>query len=195
MGARAWRLLCVLWLVHIAVLGCGSKLTRFEAGTRPGLGAHYLHEERQYRILDPAAGNQSRWQPAQVPGADLAFRSRDGSSSMSLVAECSRKAADPMILARHLVIGVPERNLRQAGPALVDGVRAWSQTFDTDLEGVAVRVKTVTAATPRCSYDWILVASGSFDALEREFDTWWRSFQYGEDAASGDDPERGEASE
>jgi hypothetical protein len=80
-------------------------------------------------------------------------------------------------MARHLVIGLPERTLRQAGPVAVGNWPGWTQTFDTLQEGTTVRVKTVTLTTNHCAIDWILTAAEGFEAAEPSFDRWWSSFR------------------
>ena len=42
-----------------------------------------------------------------------------------------------------------------------------------------MRIKTVTLVLDDCSFDWILVAAGPFEAAEAAFDDWWASFHLG----------------
>jgi hypothetical protein len=76
--------------------------------------------------------------------------------------------------------------VQQAGPAVVDGRDAWTQTFDTP-EGV--RIKTVTVVAGDCVIDWILAAqqNPSFGDAERAFDTWWSASRLPEEAAGSEE--------
>ena len=93
-------------------------------------------------------------------------------------------------MARHLVMGLPQRTLVAAGPIEVDGRNAWTQTFDTLEAGRGARLKTVTLVLDRCTLDWILMAAGSppFEEAERAFDAWWQGFRLAPEAnpAEGD---------
>lgn len=120
---------------------------------------------------------QPPWTPVSIEGTDLAYRG-PGAVLMSFQSRCGRPQAAPQIMARHLVIGLPERQLRQAGPVAVGEWRGWSQVFDTLERGRAVRVKTVTIVAGRCTFDWVLSAREDFEKAQIVFDTWWQSFAY-----------------
>ena len=91
---------------------------------------------------------------------------------------CRRPVAPPSILARHLLIGVPDREQLGSEAVQVGPWAGWSQTFDTLQEGIAIRVKTVTIVAGRCAVDWILTSQWGFDEVEPSFDGWWQSFRY-----------------
>jgi hypothetical protein len=91
-------------------------------------------------------------------------------------------------MARHLMIGIPERTLRQAGPVLVAGHSGWTQTFDARLEGRTVRIQTVTLVTPSCAYDLMLVAAGDPDTAQRAFEAWVGGFAVAEVDTAGRAP-------
>lgn len=116
------------------------------------------------------------WQRFELEGAALAFR-RGGTETLSLQTRCGRSLSTPQIMARHLMIGIPERTLRQAGPAQVAGHAAWTQTFDARLEGRTVRVQTVTLLAAGCAYDFLMVASGETEPVARVFESWVESFK------------------
>jgi hypothetical protein len=162
-----------LGIALLTLPGCAHDLVAVDGGwrsTRDG-----------YRIGAPGAG----WERFELDGAALAFR-EGGARSMSLQARCRRPVAEPGILARHLVIGIPEHTLRQAGPTQVAGRSGWTQTFDARLEGRTARVKTVTLVAAGCAYDFVLVASRGFEVGERDFDAWIASFSPPElDTAGG----------
>jgi hypothetical protein len=124
-----------------------------------------------YAIGAPGAG----WERFDLEGAALALR-RGGSETMSLQARCGRPVAEPAIMARHLLIGIPERTLRQAGPTSVAGRSAWTQTFDARLEGRTVRIQSVTLVASGCTYDFLLVAAGDPEPAQRVFESWVASF-------------------
>jgi hypothetical protein len=122
-------------------------------------------------ISNPGAG----WERFDLEGADLAFR-QGGSETMSLQARCGRPVTSPQIMARHLMIGIPERTLRQAGPYLVADRSGWMQTFDARVEGRMVRIQTVTLVDADCAYDFVLVAAGDPGPAQRDFEAWVEDF-------------------
>ena len=87
--------------------------------------------------------------------------------------------------------GLPERTLIAAGPTLVDGRDAWTQTFDTVQDDVSVRVKTVTLVVAGCSFDWILMTAADFEPAEQAFDAWWGSFRLDPRYDEASDEEQG----
>lgn len=107
---------------------------------------------------------------------------------MSLQARCGQPVASPAIMARHLMIGIPERTLRQAGPFLVAGRSGWTQTFDARLEGRTVRIQTVTLVTSGCAYDLMLVAAGDPEPAQRSFQAWVEGFTVSEVDTAGRTP-------
>ena len=156
-------------LLAVTLIGAGC------AGPIKELDGGYHHRRHGYRI-DAPGGPGGAWQRIEVEHAQLAFR-RPGPSIVSLLSRCGRPVADPALMARHLVIGLPNRDLVQAGPLVVAGRDAWTQTFDTVQDGVSVRVKTVTLVVGDCTLDWILSASGPFEPAEAAFDAWWQSIR------------------
>ena len=163
--SRAW--VGLLGAVLIGA-GCASNpISRTEGG--------YRHRRHDYTIARPDGPGEA-WQRVTADGAVLAFR-RPGPESMGLQSRCGRPVAEPVFMARHLLIGLREHALVAAGPTQVDGRKAWTQTFDTLQEGVFLRVKTVTLVAAGCSFDWILMTAGSFEPAEQAFDAWWGSFR------------------
>jgi hypothetical protein len=152
-----------LGLTLLLLPACARDLVAENAGWRSTRGG--------YSIGTPGAG----WERFDLEGAALALR-RGGSESMSLQARCGHPVASPAIMARHLMIGIPERTLRQAGPTTVAGRSAWAQTFDARVEGRAVRIQSVTMVASGCAYDFLLVAAGDPESAQREFEAWVESF-------------------
>src|SRR5262245_36390713 len=124
--------------------------------TSPGACAHdpefangEWHSARTgFRIGVPgatavSAGETStgEWKRFDLDGALLAYR-RGGLENMSLQARCGRPVTEAAIMARHLVIGIPERTLREGGPREIAGRTGWLQTLDARLDGRTVRIKT-----------------------------------------------------
>jgi hypothetical protein len=142
-----------------------------------------------FRIAEPAAvgGPDSAWERFDLEGAALAFR-RGKLETMSLQARCGRPVTSPVLLARQLVIGIPERTLRQAGPVVVAGQSGWTQTLDVRFENRTARLKTVTLVAGGCAYDLMLVANGEFEPVERVFDAWVDSFALSGVASAGGAP-------
>lgn len=177
--SRAW-----VGLLGALLIGAGcasSPMSQIEGG--------YRHRRHDYTIAKPGGPGEA-WRLVSVEDAALAFR-RPGPESMSLQSRCGRPVAAPVFMARHLVIGLPERTLVAAGPTQVDGRDAWTQTFDTVQGGVSVRVKTVTLVADGCSFDWILATAAAFEPAEQAFDAWWGSFRLDARYDEGADEDRG----
>jgi hypothetical protein len=163
--SRAWVGLLGVLLVGA---GCaGSPILRVEGG--------YRHHRHDYTIAKPGGPGEA-WQRVRLDDAALAFR-RPGPESISLQSRCGRPVAPAAFMARHLVIGLPDRTPIAEGPIQVAGREGWTQTFDTVKDGVSVRVKTVTLVVADCSFDWILATPAAFEPAEQAFDAWWSSFR------------------
>lgn len=171
-GYRVLR--AAAWVCVAVSLGCASDPITTQ-------GPRYRHRTLGYEIGFPSS-QFAEWERFEVKGADLAFRTRSQdsgpaeTSTMSLQSACRKTAADPSMLARHLRIGLDQPKLLSSGPVEVDGRDAWQQVFDTREQDHSVRVKTVTVLAGGCTFDWILIARGDFEPLERSFDAWWASF-------------------
>ena len=157
------------WAGLLAILlvgtGCAGGIARTNEGYRPrGHG---------YTIAAPN-GPGAPWKRVDVDGARLTFRP-PGPESLSLLSRCGRPVAAPQLMARHLLIGLGEREFVSSAPLEVAGHSGWSQVFETTREGVRVRVKTVTLVVGRCAFDWVLASAGSFETAEAAFDAWWES--------------------
>jgi hypothetical protein len=147
--------------------GCLGPLAAVEGGWR--------HRRHAYTIGRPD-GPGAAWERIEVEGALLAFR-RPGGETISMQSRCGRPVASAQLMARHLVIGIRERELVADGPVPVDGRSGWSQSFDMRQEGVRVRVKTVTLVAGECAFDWVLATRGPAEPAEAAFDAWWQSFR------------------
>lgn len=135
----------------------------------------YRHRQLGWEIAAPT-GPDGYWKPAAVAGADLAFQGGRG-EHISLTARCGRALAPAWVLARHLLIGIPDHRLRASGRLESEVGEGWVQIFDARAKQGTVRVKTVTRVAGECSYDWVLAAREGFEESEPGFDAWWRSFQ------------------
>lgn len=149
--------------------GCVGPVSETTAGFR--------HRRHDYRIAAPD-GPGASWQRVSVEGATLAF-TRPGPETVSLVSRCGKPVAEPQLMARHLMMGLRERTMLVSAPLVVEGRKAWTQTFEMERDAGRVRVKTVTLVAGGCTFDWILASAGSFDLAERAFDAWWQSFRLG----------------
>jgi hypothetical protein len=171
-GARRVRRARATWagvlLVVPALWGCAatSPLTPSDGGFR--------NLRHGYWVGVPPAGDPP-WEPEDIAGALLAYRSADVHITFS--SRCGEPITKPALLARHLRIGIPANVVREAGPVALGEVSGWQQVFDADAEGGAVRVKTVTFAANGCALDWILIAREAerFEQAERDFDAWWHT--------------------
>ncbi len=172
---RKARLLGFLAL-GLVLEACSAKLAAYgEEGT-----VGFRHRTIGYTIAMPDWGELAPWRRNEVEGVDLVFSdpSNGDRSSMSLLSECRPSKAQPGALARHLTIGISDRQVESAGPVALAGDPGWSQTFVTLQDGVSVRVKTVTVVSLHCTFDWVLVMPGPFGGAELVFDRWWASFEF-----------------
>jgi hypothetical protein len=149
------------------VVGCASNLIRTETGFR--------NPRHGYSIGIPG-GPGAEWERIEIEGAWVAFR-RPGSETMSLQSRCGKPVAHPAIMARNLVVGIGEREILQAGPAIVAGTNGWIQTFETRPGDVTIRVTTVTAVIDDCSFDWTLATRGESPRASHAFEVWWGTFE------------------
>ncbi|MGI9590903.1 MAG: hypothetical protein ACR2P8_06015 [Myxococcota bacterium] len=133
----------------------------------------FSHRRHDYTIGRAPAG----WERVDVDGAAIAYRRAH--NTMSLQSRCGKPVAKPQLMARHLVIRLPDRTVVSAGPVPVAGRSGWAQVFDTAEHEVSVRVKTVTLVAQDCTFDWVLASTADFEAAESEFDAWRESFQLG----------------
>lgn len=160
------RRLCAAVLGLVLNFGCAGDFAAIDGGFR--------HRNHGYTLGMPN-GPGPPW--ARVEGKDLklGFR-RPGPQTISVQSRCGQPLTSPSILARHLLIGVSPRTLREAGPTEVDGRSAWTQTFDA---GGGVRLKTVTTVMDDCVIDWILAApaGANFELAEPAFDRWRATFR------------------
>ena len=155
-----------LVLVLALLLGCASDFLAIDGGFR--------HSAHGYTLGLPN-GPGPPWMRVRVEDAQIAFR-RPGPQTISVQSRCGQPLTSPSILARHLLIGVSPRTLREAGPTEVDGRSAWTQTVDA---AGGVRLKTVTTVMDDCVVDWILAApaGANFELAERAFDRWRATFR------------------
>jgi hypothetical protein len=179
---RNSRLLGFL-VLGLVLQACSAKLAPYgEQGT-----VGFRHRTIGYRIAMPDWGDLPPWRRSEVEGADLVFSdpSNGERSSMSLLSECRPSKAHPGALARHLTIGISDRQVESSGPVALAGDPGWSQTFVTRQDGVSVHVKTVTVVSLRCTFDWVLVMPGPFGGMELVFDRWWASFEFDPEPVDG----------
>jgi hypothetical protein len=163
-GPRPTRCLAAA-LALVLVNGCASDMQ-----WRDGRA---VHRELGFSVATPPGG---AWERVAVEGAWLAYRHPAG-AHMSLQTRCFRRYLNAQLRARHLLIGVAPRTLRQSGPVSVGPYGGWSQRVDVGEGPTPIRLKTLTLLIEDCAYDWLLTAHDDFDALEPVFDAWWQSFE------------------
>ncbi len=155
--------------------GCAGDLVILDRAGTPSYG----HRGVGYVIAHPPQeDSQDDWSPIRVEGADLAFRHATG-PAISMSSSCRKTRATPSQLARHLMIGTPDRKSRAAGRLDHHGNEGWWQMMDSVENGEDVRIKTVTLVGGGCVFDWVLISSrpATFVAVEPLFDRWWASFE------------------
>ena len=155
-------------LAAALVLACnGSPVVSSEGGG-------FRHPTLGYSVGPPGLTMQR----IRVDDTDLAFRDTAG-TSWSVLSQCGRATARPAILARHLTIGLGERQLQQAGPVQHAGLEGWSQVVDVLADAIPLRLTTVTLVQGRCTFDFIQSARRDTVVDVEAFERWWRSFSPG----------------
>jgi hypothetical protein len=148
---------------------CAGPLRATETG--------WSNPRQDYAIGAPD-GPGAPWTRVDVEGAVLAFR-RPGAEGMSLQSQCGRPVAPAALMARNLLIGLPDHTAVTGAPVQVAGRSGWQQRFEATREGTPVHVVTVTLVAGDCSFDFVLASAGGSAAAEQAFDAWWRSFRLG----------------
>ena len=167
MRGRLEACVAVLALVGVLGTGCVGPLVEEAGGWR--------HRKQAWTIARPD-GAGTPWQRVEVDGALLAFR-RPDHELMSLQSRCSRPVASAEVMARHLLIGLRDREIVASSPVAVDGRSAWRQTVEVHGDPTGVRVETVTLVVGACTVDWILAGRAEDAESEAAFDAWWQSFR------------------
>jgi hypothetical protein len=168
MRPRAGRAALITTVVLVtAVAGC--------AGRRLHDGVY--HSEHGYRVTVPGRG----WVVVDDSAADLELRHADGRAGMLIAATCQpaatkRRDAD---LARHLLLGLRERETLEDGEASLAGFRGTHLVVEGRMRDSRerVRVETYTVKDRRCVYDFLYVAPpAAFDASRGDFERFVGSF-------------------
>lgn len=175
---RGKRRFALRVVAAVGAIACGLQGTAC-ASALVLRGDYFEHTELGYRIERPGGA----WTRASLEGADLVYQAAGG--TMSLISRCHTPLADPRTLARHLVVGLRERTLRDEGGVEVDGRPGWFQRYETRLDGEPRVLKSVTTVANGCIFDWVLVVSAESDLLESSFDRWWVSFRVPEAPGDG----------
>lgn len=160
----------LMLLVVCGVAGC--------AGT-PASWTRFEHAEWGYSVPYPSSLAKVVWRELRIDDADLAFRGPKD-AVMAISSHCEERIADPVILAKQLLVGLGKRTSVTSERFEFAGGRAFSQVVDSSAEETAVRTKTVTLVRGGCVVDWVLTAKGSLaENVEASFDAWWRGFDPG----------------
>jgi hypothetical protein len=149
----------------LVCLACASTL-RLEDG-------RWRHGALGYSIDALAPG----WVPLELDGVDLAFRGPSG-ATRSLSTRCHTPLAEPPVLARHLVIGLPDRSRLEARAVLVDGRPGWLQRYEVTVDASTRQLTSVTTVVRECVIDFVLVEPRAAPGSAQEFERWWGSFRW-----------------
>ena len=159
----------MLALVGVLGAGCAGPLVEEAGGWR--------HREQGWTIARPD-GDGAPWRRIEVDGALLAFE-RPDREFLALQSRCGRPVASPDVMARHLLIGIRDREIVWSRPVEIDGHGGFEQRFRVGGGPVDVRVQTVTLVLDGCTLDWILAGAADDGSSEAAFDAWWQSFRRG----------------
>jgi hypothetical protein len=168
MRPRAGRAaLITIVLVVTGTAGC--------AGRRLHDGVY--RSEHGYRVTVPGQG----WMVVDDSAADLELRRADGQAGMLIAATCRpaaarRRDAD---LARHLLLGLRERETLEDGEASLAGYRGVHLVVEGRMRDSRerVRIESYTVKDRRCVYDLLYVAPPTaFEASRGDFERFVGSF-------------------
>ena len=124
-----------------------------------------------YRVTLPGPA----WEVAPESRADLELRHRTAPVGMLANAVCDRAVArrEWDVLARHLLIGMRDREVVEAGETPVNGRVASHRVLEGRMRQTddRVRVESYTLKGDRCVYDLLYVAAPA------AFDTWRGDFR------------------
>ncbi len=130
-----------------------------------------------YRVTVPGAA----WEVAPDSRADLELRHRTAPVGMLANAVCdpavARRGWD--VLAQHLLIGMRDREVVEAGEAPVNGRVASHRVLEGRMRQTddRVRIESYTLKGDRCVYDLLYVAPpAAFDAWRGDFQRFVESF-------------------
>jgi hypothetical protein len=130
-----------------------------------------------YRVAVPGPA----WIVSEESRADLELRHRTAPAGMLAHAVCDpavvRRSDD--VLARHLLLGVRERQVLEADEAPVNGRVASHRLLEGRMRqsDQRVRIESYTLKGDRCVYDLLYVAEpGAFEAWRGEFRRFVDSF-------------------
>ena len=152
----------------LALGACGGK--RIENGV--------FHAPSGYRVALPPDG---AWRIVEESRADLELRHRTASAGMLVNGACEAGMArrEPEVLARHLLMGLRDRQELERGEVPVNGRVASHRLLEGRMResDERVRVETYTLKGERCVYDLLFVAApAAFDAERGDFRRFVESF-------------------
>lgn len=168
MRARAGRAaLVTLVAIAAALAGCAGR--RLENGV--------YHSEYGYRVTVPPSG----WTVVNHSPADLELRRADGRAGILAAATCRSAVArrPSATLARHLLLGLRERETLEENAASLAGWRGVHQVVEGRMQDSAerVRIESYTVKAGRCVYDLVYVAPpATFEATRDDFTRFVQSF-------------------
>jgi hypothetical protein len=168
MRARAGRAALITTVVLVtAVAGCASR--RLHDGV--------YRSEHGYRVTVPGPD----WTVVDDSVADLELRRADGQAGMLIAATCQPSATRrrDTDLARHLLLGLRERETLEDGEASLAGYRGVRLVVEGRMRESRerVRIESYTVKDLRCVYDLLYVAPpAAFEASRGDFERFVGSF-------------------
>jgi hypothetical protein len=159
----------------LALMGALGALGAGCAGPLVPEAGGWRHPKQAWTIGRPD-GPGAPWTRVEVEGALLAFE-RPDREWIAMQSSCGRPVASADVMARHLLIGIRDRELVASRPIEVDGRSGWQQIFEVRRGEPGVRVETVTLVAGRCTLDWILAGPAGEGSSEAAFEAWWQSFR------------------
>lgn len=123
------------------------------------------------------------WSRLLLKQKTLAFRAPDKSATIATNAFCGENFDDaPLeVLARHLYIGVEGLNVESQKELVLDGRRALSTVWNGRMDGVPVKLETVSVKKDECLFDFYYITSPSADTFARhraDFERFAGGFAY-----------------
>ena len=168
MRARAGRAALITTVVIVtAAAGCAGR--RLQDGI--------YRSEHGYRVTVPGPG----WTVVDNSPAALELRRQDGRAGMLAAATCQPRTTRQRYgnLARHLLLGLRERETLEEAEASLGGYRGVHQIVEGRMQDgrERVRIESYTIKDRRCVYDLLYVAPpGIFESSRPDFERFVGSF-------------------
>lgn len=121
------------------------------------------------------------WQQTAFNFKSLTFRHSEHASTIATNAFCGKNYEDASleVLSRHLYMGIEHVKVESTREQMIDDRRALSTIWTGTVDGVSVKLETVSIQKNNCLFDFYYVASPeTFSADQADFAHFVEGFSY-----------------